>query len=143
MPRFSLLYAAALAVLALWPLARAQAQDTTPIDEIVALVEEDIIMRSELDNAIQGIVERIRAQGGAAPPQDLLEKQVLERLIVRKLQVQRALRTGIRVSDSDIDQALMSVAEQNGISVSPSCVKCWNPKARISPNSGAISAKKS
>lgn len=96
------------------PFKQAQAQ---PIDHIVALVEEDVILRSELDNAIKGIVDRIRAQGGSLPPQDLLEKQVLERLIVRKLQVQRALRTGIRVSDSDIDQALVNVAQQNGISV--------------------------
>jgi peptidyl-prolyl cis-trans isomerase SurA len=87
------------------------------IDSIVALVEEDVILRSELDLAIDNIVERIRAQGGNLPPRNLLEKQVLERLIVRKLQVQRALMTGIRVSDSDIDQALVRVAEQNGISV--------------------------
>jgi peptidyl-prolyl cis-trans isomerase SurA len=95
----------------------AQAQITEPVDSIVALVEEDIILRSELDVAIEGIVERIRSQGGNLPPQDLIEKQVLERLIVRKLQVQRALRTGIRVSDSDIDQAMMGLAEQNNISL--------------------------
>jgi peptidyl-prolyl cis-trans isomerase SurA len=90
---------------------------TQQIDEIVALVEDDIILRSELDTAIKGIVDRIRAQGGGMPPQDLLEKQVLERLIVRQLQVQRAQRTGIRVSDQDIDQALVALAQQNGISV--------------------------
>lgn len=98
-------------------MASVQAQDAEFIDSIVAVVEEDVIMRSELDTAIKGIVERIRGQGGNLPPQDLLEKQVLERLIVRKLQVQRALRTGIRVSDADIDQALMGMAQQNGITV--------------------------
>lgn len=117
LPRAGLASLAALMLIAFLPQPRAQAQNLVPIDSIVALVEEDVITRTELDNAIQGIVERIRAQGGGLPPQDLLEKQVLERLVVRKLQVQRALRTGIRVSDSDIDQALMSVAEQNGISV--------------------------
>lgn len=100
------------------PAAPAMAQSATEkVDEIVALVEEDIILRSELDSAIKSIVERIRTQGGGLPPQDLLEKQVLERLIVRKLQVQRAQRTGIRVSDADIDQAMVNLAEQNGITV--------------------------
>ncbi len=95
----------------------ALAQDVQKLDEIVALVEDDIIMRSELDIAIEGIVQRIQAGGGNLPPQDLLEKQVLERLINRKLQVQRALRTGIRVSDADIDQAMMNLARQNNITV--------------------------
>lgn len=95
----------------------APAQTTVQLDEIIALVEDDIILRSELDIAIEGIVQRIRQSGGNLPPQNLLEKQVLERLISRKLQVQRALRTGIRVSDSDIDQAMMNLARQNNITV--------------------------
>ncbi|MEM1410778.1 MAG: peptidylprolyl isomerase [Pseudomonadota bacterium] len=93
------------------------AQGVQTLDSIVALVEDDVITRSELDIAIEGIVQRIRQGGGNLPPQDLLEKQVLERLISRKLQVQRALRTGIRVSDADIDQAMMNLARQNGITV--------------------------
>jgi peptidyl-prolyl cis-trans isomerase SurA len=51
------------------------------------------------------------------PPQDLLERQVLERLIIREIQVQRALQTGIRVSDSDIDQAMMNLAQSNGLTI--------------------------
>lgn len=93
------------------------AQSVVKLDEIVALVEDDVILRTELDIAIEGIVQRIQQGGGNLPPQNLLEKQVLERLINRKLQVQRALRTGIRVSDSDIDQAMMNLARQNNISV--------------------------
>jgi len=88
-----------------------------PIDSIIALVDEDVILRSELDMAIAGIVERIRASGEAMPPMDLLESQVLERLIMRELQVQKALQTGIRISDADIDQALVSLAQQNNITV--------------------------
>lgn len=88
-----------------------------PIDEIVAVVEEDVILKSELDLAVEGIQERIRAQGASMPSEDLLRRQVLERLIMRKLQVQNALRTGIRVSDTDIDQALVGLAQQNQISL--------------------------
>ncbi len=91
----------------------AVAQDTDKIDSIVALVDDDVILRSELDIAIKGIVDRIRQQGGDLPPQNLLEKQVLERLIIRRLQLLRAFQTGIRISDADIDQSLLLLAEQN------------------------------
>jgi len=90
---------------------------TQSLDSIVALVDDDVILRSELDLAVNGIVERIRANGDAMPPQNLLERQVLERLILREIQVQRALQTGIRVSDADIDQALVNLSQQNNITV--------------------------
>lgn len=89
------------------------AQSNEKIDSIVALVDDDVVLRSELDVAIKGIVDRIRQQGGEMPPRHLLEKQVLERLIIRQLQLQRAFQTGIRVSDSDIDQGLIMLAQQN------------------------------
>ena len=95
----------------------ALAQNTTRIDSIVALVDDDVILRSELDIAIKGIADRIRQQGGDLPPQSLLEKQVLERLIIRRLQLLRAFQTGIRISDTDIDQSLLMLAEQNQISL--------------------------
>ena len=87
------------------------------IDSIVALVDEDVILRSELDLAVAGIVDRVRASGESMPPMNLLEGQVLERLIIRELQVQRAMQTGIRISDADIDQALVTLAQQNGMTV--------------------------
>ncbi len=88
-----------------------------PIDSIIALVDEDVILRSELDLAIEGIVDRIRDSGEGMPPMDLLENQVLERLIMRELQVQKAMQTGIRISDADIDQALVNLAQQNNLTV--------------------------
>ncbi len=94
-----------------------QTQERQPIDSIVALVDDDIILRSELDLAIKGIVDRIRQQGGELPPRHLLEKQVLERLIIRRLQLQRAFQTGIRISDTDIDQTLLRLSQQNNLSL--------------------------
>ena len=90
---------------------------SVPIDSIVALVDEDVILRSELDLAVAGIVDRVRASGESMPPMSLLEGQVLERLIMRELQIQRALQTGIRISDADIDQALVTLAQQNGMTL--------------------------
>ena len=92
----------------------AQAQE---LDSIVAVVEESVILQSELDLALAGIVDRIRASGEQMPPMDLMQRQVLDRLIVRELQVQRALATGIRVSDSDVDQAMVNLAQSNGITL--------------------------
>ena len=92
------------------PATPAQSAGVEPLDSIVALVDEDVILRSELDLAVAGIVDRVRASGEAMPPMNLLESQVLERLIIRELQVQRALQTGIRSSDADIDQALAKSA---------------------------------
>lgn len=93
------------------------AQESQSVDSIVALVDDDIILRSELDIATKGIIDRIRQQGGQLPPQEVIDKQVLERLILRRLQLQRAFQTGIRVGDSEIDQAMMKLAQQNNISL--------------------------
>jgi len=108
-----------ICIILLSPLASStvSAQNTVEIDSIVALVDDDVILRSELDIAIAGIVERIRQQGGDLPPRGLLEKQVLERLILRRLQLVRAYQTGIRISDSDIDQSMLMLAEQNRLSL--------------------------
>jgi peptidyl-prolyl cis-trans isomerase SurA len=116
--RLRIVIPALAAVVAMAPAAAtAQTARTTPIDSIVALVDEDVILRSELDIAVAGIVDRVRASGETMPPMHLIEKQVLERLIIRELQIQRALQTGIRVSDADIDQALTTLAGQNNMSV--------------------------
>jgi len=104
-------------LLALPLAALAQEQEREPIDSIVALVEEDVILQSELDQAIETVERQVQASGQNMPPRSVLEEQVLERLIMTRLQVLRAEQTGIRVSDSDVDQALNRVASQNNMTV--------------------------
>ncbi len=89
----------------------------TSFDRIVAVAEEDVILESELLLSIKGVRDQVQARGGAMPPMDLLRQQVLERMVLNKLQVQRAAGTGIRVSDTDVDRALENVAQQNGITI--------------------------
>ena len=96
------------------PISQAQA----PLDGIVALVEEDVILQSELDQAINMIVLELESRGQNRPPRQVLEEQVLERLIRTKLQVLRAEATGIRASDGDIDRALERLAAQNQMTLS-------------------------
>lgn len=89
-----------------------------PIDGIVALVEEDVILQSELDQAINMILMEIEMRNQNPPPRSVLEEQVLERLIRTRLQVLRAQATGIRASDADVDRTLEQLAAQNQMSLS-------------------------
>ena len=103
--------------LALIAFTTAWAQSAQPIDSIVAVVEEDVILRSELDDSINSIVGQFTASGRQLPPRNVLEKQVLDQLIVTKLKLQRADARGVRVSDQEIDAFIRDVANKSGITV--------------------------
>lgn len=103
------------APVALPPLALAQ--ELQPIDRIAAVVNEDVILRSELERAMANIRAQYAGREDQLPPADVLERQVLERLVLVKLQVARAQETGIRVADEEVDQAIAGIAQQNGIPV--------------------------
>ena len=116
-PIFSALLAAVLAA-SLGVQAQAQALPSSNIDSIVAVVNEDVILRSELDLAVANISKQFAAsQGGQLPPHDVLEKQVLERLILMRLQVDRAADSGIRISDQELQQSIDTIASQNKMTV--------------------------
>ncbi len=117
-PAFTRLIPLALALGALAATTTAAlAQERQKVDEIVALVEEDLILRSELDEAIDSVQAQIQAQGESTPPRSAMESQVLERLILSSLEVQRAREMGIRISDVEVDRALNQVAESNNMSL--------------------------
>jgi peptidyl-prolyl cis-trans isomerase SurA len=96
---------------------RAQVLDKEPLDRIIAIAEEEVILQSELDRAVATVLAQYRNNPQQLPPRNVLEQQVLQRLIIMRLQVQRAQGTGIRVADADIDQAMASVAERNKMDV--------------------------
>jgi peptidyl-prolyl cis-trans isomerase SurA len=96
---------------------RAQVLDKEPLDRIVAIAEEDVILQSELDRAVANVLAQYRNNPQQLPPRNVLEQQVLQRLIIMRLQVQRAQGTGIRVADADIDQAMARVAENNKMDI--------------------------
>ena len=81
----------------------AHAQQVQPLDEIAAVVDEDVILRSELDRAVANILAQYADQQAQLPPLPILQRQVLERLILMRLQTERAAATGIRVDDGEID----------------------------------------
>ncbi len=109
--------AVGLALMLLLPTLGLAQQLRQELDGIVALVEEDVILRSELDAAIATIEMQVQGRGENLPPRRILEEQVLDRLVMTRLEVIRAEETGIRASDANVDQALQQVAQQNGITV--------------------------
>jgi peptidyl-prolyl cis-trans isomerase SurA len=87
-----------------------------PLDRIVAVVDEDVILQSELNEAVRSVQQQYASNPGQLPPMDVLRRQVLDRLILMRLQVAKAKEQGLRVSDADVDQAVAGVAQQNKMS---------------------------
>lgn len=85
------------------------------LDRVAAVVNDGVVLRSELEEQMSLVGERLKAQGLEMPPADVLRQQVLERLILQELQIQRAQRAGIRVNDENLNQALAEVAQRNNI----------------------------
>lgn len=88
-----------------------------PVDSIVAVVEDDVILRSELNRAVSNILAQYADRRSELPPENVLQKQVLERLILVRLQVQRAGESGVRVTDPEIESALQGIAQNNRLSL--------------------------
>ena len=86
-----------------------------PLDRIAAVVDEDIILQSELDRAVANIRGQYAGRENQLPPGDVLQRQVLERLILMRLQSARAATTGIRISDEEVDAAVANIARQNNL----------------------------
>jgi peptidyl-prolyl cis-trans isomerase SurA len=124
----SLVFAAALS---------AQAQEATPppaaapaaappaeqlpgvlLDRIVAIVNDGVVLQSELDDRLSQIEANMRARSVAPLPREQIQDQVLERLIIMETQRQRAERLGITIDDDSLNRMLTTVAERNGISFS-------------------------
>lgn len=86
-----------------------------PLDRIVAVVNDEVILQSQLNDAVRSVQQQYASHPEQLPPADVLQKQVLDRLILMHLQIQKAQDQSIHVSEADIDQAVQGVAEQNKI----------------------------
>lgn len=100
-------------------LLRASPSDASeqPVDRIIAIVEDDVILQSELNEAVANVRQQYAANPGELPPEEVLERQVLNRIILTRLQVQKANDQGIQLSNADVDQATQAVAEQNHLTI--------------------------
>lgn len=83
------------------------------IDAVVAVVNDDVITRHELDDRVGVVIRQLQKQGTPLPAPDVLEKQILERMISDMLQAQFAKESGVRVDDAQLDLAITRIAQQN------------------------------
>ena len=88
-----------------------------PLDRIIAVVNEDVIMQSELEAKIRTVRSQIKQQGANVPPQSILERQVLDNLVQNRIQLQLATRAGIRVDDETLNRTIGNIAAQNQVSL--------------------------
>jgi peptidyl-prolyl cis-trans isomerase SurA len=94
------------------------ASDGPVLDRIVAVVDDGVVLKSELDAQTQLIVSQLRGQGTRMPPVEVLQNQVLETLVLQEVQLQRADRLGIRVGDEQLNATLQRIAASNGLTLS-------------------------
>ncbi|MDB6087716.1 MAG: peptidyl-prolyl cis-trans isomerase SurA [Gammaproteobacteria bacterium] len=85
------------------------------LDRVAAVVNDGVVLNSELDDQVEIISERLRTQKLELPPQNVLRQQVLERLVLQEIQAQRATKAGLKVPDETLNSALQDVAQRNGI----------------------------
>ncbi|GIL06529.1 MAG: chaperone SurA [Betaproteobacteria bacterium] len=87
---------------------------TKPLDRIVAVVNDEVITSAELQARVQIAEQQLRRQKINPPARDVLTRQVLERMIVDRAQLQLAKETGVRVDDATVNATIARIAEQNG-----------------------------
>ena len=87
------------------------------IDRVIAVVDSGVIMESELNQRVQDIIGRLRSEGTELPPKELLEEQVLERLIIEEIQLQIGDSAGVKISDAELNRALSMLASQNSMNL--------------------------
>jgi peptidyl-prolyl cis-trans isomerase SurA len=118
MPRFLL----GLVALAITAAAHPQTRDLTTtgqlLDRVAAVVNDGIVLSSELDEQVAAVSQRLQEQKLDLPPENVLRQQVLERLVLQELQMQRAERAGLKVPDEALNDALGEIARRNNIPLS-------------------------
>ena len=97
--------------------APAPPKTTGEIDRILVIVNDDVITETELANRLAETKKQLALEKIKTPPDDMLRKQLLDRMVLERLQLQLAVQTGIRVGESEVDQAIETIARRNNLSV--------------------------
>ncbi len=114
--RFKSVVAASLATLSATAASIALAQ-MTPLDTIVAIVDEDIILASEVRDRVKQVKSSAEQRDIALPDDDTVVQETLDRLILESIQLQLADRFGVRIPDAQLDQSMARIAAQNGLTL--------------------------
>lgn len=119
MPKFISRLLALIFSLSVFLGAPVQAAPDEPVeaDRIVAVVGNEVITYHELRSRLESALKQLQKQGTPLPPQDVLERQMLERLIMDRVQLQYAKESGLRIDDAQLDQAINRIAANNKLSL--------------------------
>lgn len=98
-------------------LSAAEKKSIEKMDRIIAVVDQSVITEREMLNRMESVKAQMIKKGVDVPPDDVLQKQILERLIVDSLQLQLAAQTGIKVEDAQLDKTIERIAEQNNLTL--------------------------
>ena len=98
-------------------LGQAAQAETEMIDQIVAIVDDDIILASELRERLATVSQNLEARGVEPPPEDELIRETLDRLVLDSIQMQMGERYGVRISDAELDSAMQRIAAQNRLTL--------------------------
>jgi peptidyl-prolyl cis-trans isomerase SurA len=119
MHRYTLGLSLNLALIALSPACFAQTRDIGVhgelLDRIAAVVNDGLVLKSELDSQIDSVTKRLQEQKVELPSQSVLKQQVLDRLILQEIESQHAKRVGLTISDEQLNSALQEIAGRNKI----------------------------
>ena len=115
-PTLRTLTLTACAGLMLTPVSLAMAQ-IEMLDQVVAIVDDDIILASELQERVQGVRSTMESRGVDVPEDDVLVRETLDRLILDSIQLQLADRYGVRIPDQQLDESMTRLAQRNGLSL--------------------------
>jgi peptidyl-prolyl cis-trans isomerase SurA len=88
------------------------------LDRIAVVVNDGVVLQSQVDQQVEGITRRLRDQGTPLPAPSVLRQQITERLVIQELQIQRAQKLGLKISDEALNNSLREVAKQNKIDFS-------------------------
>ena len=91
--------------------------ETEMLDQVVAVVEDDIIMASELRERVASVTQNLDARGVEKPPEEVIIRETLDRLILESIQMQKGERVGVRITDAQLNSAMQRVAAQNGMNL--------------------------
>ena len=87
------------------------------LDRVAAVVDSGVVMESQLNQRVQDIIGRLRSDGIELPPKEVLEEQILERLIIEEIQLQIGDQAGVKISDAELNRALSMIASENSMNL--------------------------
>jgi peptidyl-prolyl cis-trans isomerase SurA len=87
------------------------------LDQVVAIVDDDVILQTQLEARVNTIIARLSSQGTGLPPREILDQRVLEQLITESVQLQMAEKMGMRISDNELNETMANIAGRNGMTL--------------------------